>query len=169
MEVAVHPEALLQGADPAAAPDAQLVLRAPGMPELRVPLAAPPTSKPQIEVTVWSWTGMAEGGAPATASALLPPRPAKPANAMHGAPHASPPADEGDEAAAWLTQYIGMPVRLARYAGRPGGGGAPADDPRRREVDAQWAPPGSETAFADGFPFLLANEASGGRGAGLCC
>jgi uncharacterized protein YcbX len=30
----------------------------------------------------------------------------------------------------------------------------------RRQVDAEWAPIGTETAFADGFPCLLANEAS---------
>ena len=110
VEVAVVPEALLQGADPAAYPDAALVLRAPGMPEElkarrgglfggsqealaeilpsrsqlttalqagpaqhrippvlptplpgQVPLAPPADGKPQIEVTVWEWTGMAAG------------------------------------------------------------------------------------------------------------
>lgn len=71
-------------------------------------------------------------------------------------------ADEGDEAARWLSTYLGLPVRLARYAGQAGAPAPPAADPQRRAVDPDWAPPGSaaETAFADGFPFLLASEAS---------
>lgn len=73
-----------------------------------------------------------------------------------------PAADEGDAAAAWLSTYLGIPVRLARYAGQAGAPGAPADDPERRAVSPAWAPAGSEpeTAFSDGFPFLLANAAS---------
>ena len=69
-------------------------------------------------------------------------------------------ADEGDAAARWLSTYLGLPVRLARYAGAAGAAAPPGADPRRREVDPEWAPAGSgaEVAFCDGFPFLLANE-----------
>lgn len=53
-------------------------------------------------------------------------------------------------------------MRLARYAGQAGAPGAPDDDPQRRAVSPAWAPAGSEaeTAFSDGYPFLLANAAS---------
>ncbi|PSC71196.1 PITH domain-containing 1 [Micractinium conductrix] len=129
VEVAIVPDAVLQGADLAAHPDAKLVLRAPGMPELQVPLSvAPAVGKPSVPVTVWDWSGTA--------------------------------ADEGDAAAAWLSTYLGLPARLARYAGQAGAPGAPATDPARRQVDLDWAEEGAETAFADGFPFLLASEAS---------
>lgn len=72
-------------------------------------------------------------------------------------------ADEGDAAAEWFSKYLGLPCRLLRYAGQAGAAGMPADDPTgtRRQVDTEWAPAGAETAFADGFPFLLANEVAG--------
>lgn len=63
VEVAVWPETLLQGSDLAAYPDACLVLRAPSMPELRVPLAPPPPAgRRLVPVTVWAWSGQAAGG-----------------------------------------------------------------------------------------------------------
>jgi len=58
--------------------------------------------------------------------------------------------DAGDEAAEFLTGYLGSPVRLVRF------------DPRhRRASDPQWTP-GIEALnqFSDGFPWLLASEAS---------
>jgi len=64
--------------------------------------------------------------------------------------------DEGDEAAAWFTSYLGSPNRLVRYIGSEGG--AKAAD-AVRPTDPEFAP-GSETALSDGFPMLLANEAS---------
>lgn len=61
--------------------------------------------------------------------------------------------DQGDEAAAWLTAFLGKEVRLVRYAAAL----AP------RPVDAAWCGPSSraaEVAFADGFPLLVLGAAS---------
>ncbi|KIZ03006.1 hypothetical protein MNEG_4956 [Monoraphidium neglectum] len=80
-------------------------------------------------------------------------------------------ADEGDEAAAWLTSFLGKPVRLVRYLGSldpaasdaaatlaaealaAGEGAAGADagaaGALTREVDSQFVPWGAEVAFAD--------------------
>jgi uncharacterized protein YcbX len=58
--------------------------------------------------------------------------------------------DEGEEAARWLSEFIGKPLRLARF------------DPRgRRPSDPQWTG-GVETLnqFSDGFPWLLISQAS---------
>jgi hypothetical protein len=83
------------------------------------------------------------------------------------------PADEGDAAAQWFTQYLGFPTRLLRYSGQAGGPGSPTADPQRRQVEPEWGladGASSEVAFADGFPYLLANEVTslpthkGGRG-----
>eukprot|EP00892_Ulva_mutabilis_P000428 jgi/Ulvmu1/10386/UM061_0070.1 len=65
--------------------------------------------------------------------------------------------DEGDAAAEWFSTALGDPVRLVRYVG---GLATPDDDSSTiRDVSAEYAP-GHETAFADGFPILLATEAS---------
>ena len=54
-----------------------------------------------------------------------------------------PAHDQGDAAAAWLSAYVGQPVRLVRY---PTG----ADDPHR-VVEREWTRDQvHETAFADG-------------------
>jgi uncharacterized protein YcbX len=77
-------EALLGNLTPGAA----LVVAAPGMPELKVPLndpAAPVAESSIRRVEVWEWTGNA--------------------------------ADEGDEAADWFSRYLGKPVRLVRHIG----------------------------------------------------
>jgi uncharacterized protein len=58
--------------------------------------------------------------------------------------------DAGEEAAAFLTRYLGAPLRLVRF------------DPRRkRPSNPQWTP-GIEALnqFTDGFPWLLISEAS---------
>lgn len=64
-----------------------LVIRAPGMDELKVSLCRPPQSQSQSQtcdgVSVWEWSG----------SAL----------------------DEGDEASKWFTTYLGKPSRLVRF------------------------------------------------------
>eukprot|EP00884_Botryococcus_braunii_P010638 jgi/Botrbrau1/19576/Bobra.0035s0061.1 len=67
--------------------------------------------------------------------------------------------DEGDEAADWFSDFLGKRCRLARYIGKPGID-AVGLDRTRRTLDPNWVPSGGETAFADAFPFLLANEAS---------
>jgi uncharacterized protein YcbX len=58
--------------------------------------------------------------------------------------------DEGDIAADWFTRFAGVPLRLVRFP-----------DTAVRPVSRQYATlPGSTTAFADGFPLLLATEES---------
>jgi len=58
--------------------------------------------------------------------------------------------DAGDAAAEFLSGYLGSPVRLVRFDAR-----------RKRPSNAQWTP-GVEALnqFSDGFPWLLASEAS---------
>ena len=58
--------------------------------------------------------------------------------------------DAGDAAAHFLTSYLGSPVRLVRFDAR-----------RKRASNPQWTP-GIEALnqFSDGFPWLLASEAS---------
>ena len=55
----------------------------------------------------------------------------------------------GDVANDWISQVIERPVRLFYL-----------DDPTRRAVDPQYAGPDDRVSFADGYPLLLANEAS---------
>jgi len=58
--------------------------------------------------------------------------------------------DEGEAPAAWFSAFTGSPLRLVRFP-----------DDTRRPVSARYATiPGSTTAFADGFPLLLATEES---------
>jgi len=58
--------------------------------------------------------------------------------------------DEGDEAAAWFSAFLGRPLRLARF-----------DPAHRRASSAEWT--GGVTAlnrFSDGYPVLLISQAS---------
>lgn len=57
--------------------------------------------------------------------------------------------DCGDEAAGWLSNFLGQPLRLARMG---------ADF--SRPVKPKRARPGDQVSFADGAPFLLTTEAS---------
>jgi uncharacterized protein YcbX len=57
--------------------------------------------------------------------------------------------DCGDEAAGWLSRFLGLPLRLARM-----GAGF------HRPVKPKRAQPGDQVSFADGAPLLLAAEAS---------
>lgn len=71
-------------------------------------------------------------------------------------------ADEGDVAAAWLSAFLGKPVRLVRYLGSTAAAEAAADGSAPvvvRPTDADFVP-GGEVAFADGFPILLSSEES---------
>lgn len=131
------------------ASSATLTLSAPGVAgEVKVPLAI--AGQPKLRgAKVWAWSGMA--------------------------------ADEGDEAAAWLTALLGRPVRMVRYLGTldpaggeaaaslsaeavvAGGGAAGAQGASTalyRAVDESFVPWGSEVAFADGFPVLVAMSES---------
>ena len=58
--------------------------------------------------------------------------------------------DMGDTAAQWFSDFLGQKLRLVRF-----------DPDFRRVCDRQWTP-GKEgiTQFADGFPILVASEAS---------
>jgi hypothetical protein len=97
-------------------------------------------------------------------------------------------ADEGDEAAAWLTSFLGKPVRLVRYLGSldpaasdaaatlaaealaAGEGAAGADagaaGALTREVDSQFVPWGAEVAFAGAWRGKSAMKARLGFGRG---
>lgn len=57
--------------------------------------------------------------------------------------------DEGDDLAAWVSDYLGMEARLVRMA-----------DGFVRPVDPTYAPPNTPVGFADGFPLLLVSDAS---------
>ena len=66
--------------------------------------------------------------------------------------------DEGDVAAAWVSEALGQPCRLVRYAGNtptfPEAAAAV-----NRPTDPTYAA-GGQVAFADGFPVLVATEES---------
>lgn len=58
--------------------------------------------------------------------------------------------DQGDEAAAWLTQWLGLPCRLVWQP-----------DGARRRVDQRYATSGDDVvSFADGFPLLVCSRSS---------
>lgn len=58
--------------------------------------------------------------------------------------------DAGDEAAAWLREVLGEPLRLVRIA-----------DEAHRRLDPEWVDdPEPQTGFADGYPFLLTTRPS---------
>ena len=57
--------------------------------------------------------------------------------------------DAGDEAAEWLSQFLGTQCRLVYMP-----------EPTHRQIDTRYADHGDITSFADGFPFLLTTEAS---------
>jgi uncharacterized protein YcbX len=53
----------------------------------------------------------------------------------------------GAEADAWISEFLGMPARLAYM-----------DDACARPVNPDYAKPGDEVSFADAFPLLLISE-----------
>ncbi|CAA9556911.1 MAG: Flavodoxin reductases (ferredoxin-NADPH reductases) family 1 [uncultured Thermomicrobiales bacterium] len=57
--------------------------------------------------------------------------------------------DQGDGIAAWLSAFLGLPVRLARMA-----------EDHVRQVDQTYARPDDQTGFSDGYPILLVTEES---------
>lgn len=57
--------------------------------------------------------------------------------------------DEGDDVAAWVSDYLGAAVRLVRMA-----------DGFVRPADTTYAPPNTPVGFADAFPLLLVSDAS---------
>jgi uncharacterized protein len=58
----------------------------------------------------------------------------------------------GDEAALWLSDLIGEPVRLVFL-----------DDPAQRQVDRRYSRDGDRVSFADQYPLLLTSEESLGE------
>jgi len=100
--------------------DEDLIVRAPGMPELRTPLdAARLDAAPAVDTKVWR-------------------------DAAYG-------LDTGEEAAAWFSEFLGLPARLLRF-----------DPARERIVDPGYTDStgGATTFFADGFPLLVIGQAS---------
>ncbi|MCW8825091.1 MAG: MOSC domain-containing protein [Gammaproteobacteria bacterium] len=57
--------------------------------------------------------------------------------------------DGGDEAAEWLSQFLGEPSRLVYFP-----------ENELRQVDPNFANVGERTAFSDGFPILLISQPS---------
>ena len=57
--------------------------------------------------------------------------------------------DAGDEAAAWLSDCLGQPLRLVRI-----------DESVPRLANPEWAGPSQPVAFSDGYPLLLISRAS---------
>ncbi|WP_067519198.1 MOSC domain-containing protein [Endozoicomonas ascidiicola] len=57
--------------------------------------------------------------------------------------------DAGDQPAEWFSRLLGLRCRLVYQP-----------DEAIRVTDPQFSNPGDHTSFADGFPFLLTNEAS---------
>jgi uncharacterized protein YcbX len=92
-----------------------LLLTAPGMPRLEIPLGA---ARPSRDFTVWRFSGAG--------------------------------TDLGLEAATWLTALLASPVRLIEWR-----------DDEFRAGSPSYAPEGSSAGrFTDGYPLLLATEAS---------
>ena len=60
-----------------------------------------------------------------------------------------PAVDMGDAAAAWFSDVIGASCRLVFMGERS-----------RREVDPDYARPGDEVSFADGYPLLVTSKSS---------
>jgi uncharacterized protein len=58
-------------------------------------------------------------------------------------------AAAGPEADAWFSKALGRTVRLVHL-----------DDPMRRPTNIEFSEPGDRVSFADGYPLLLATEAS---------
>ncbi len=57
--------------------------------------------------------------------------------------------DSGDEAAEWISRFLGITCRLAFFP-----------ENEFRQVDLSYAQVGDQTAFSDGFPLLLISQAS---------
>lgn len=94
-----------------------LVVTAPGMPELRTPLAGD-ASADKMAATVWKDTVDA--------------------------------IDTGAASAAWFTDYLGTPAKLARFA-----------PDARRACSRKWTGElDASTHFADGYPLLVIGQAS---------
>lgn len=111
--------------------EADLVLSATGMPELTVPWSTGSQSLPQVNVRIWKQDTQG--------------------------------FDEGDAVAQWLSQFLGLPCRLLRVHPDAHRTASPPHVNAWLEHNADWAdgfPASHEFGFADGFPFLIANQGS---------
>ncbi|GAQ87885.1 hypothetical protein KFL_003850060 [Klebsormidium nitens] len=130
VETALPPEAIEEGAWKPLPPDAALSLKAPGMGPLQISLA-----------TLNSGGGfLSRVFGTSTLPRLVE------ASVWEWAGQA---LDEGDDAAAWFSDYLDRPCRLVRFA----------PDVNKRDVDPTYAS-GYTTQFTDGFPYLVASEPS---------
>ncbi len=109
----------------------QMVLNAPGVPALTISLAPAQAQEPQVPVQVWS-----------------------------GKPLGAPVSDEADE---WFTQVLGQPCRLLRLHPESQRRVSPEFPQNWQLRHEDWKPLQTlehTFAFADGFPFLITNQAS---------
>lgn len=120
--VSLPPEALLATGWGKLQPGAALVVSASGMSQLQVPLTDP--AAPAAPAQLKNVTVWEWSGVA---------------------------ADEGDEAAAWFSKFLGQPVRLVRHLHSSG---LPQTV---RPTDPEFAP-GHAVKFADGYPLLVSCE-----------
>jgi len=121
----------------------RVTLDAPGMPQIALPMKQcrqseqGDRSKNIVDVSVWNWKGKA--------------------------------LEVSKEVSAWISGYLKTPAKIIRYSGgyltmtegvHAQNDTNNDDDEHRRFVDTNWAPPGNEIAFPDGFPFLLTTQKS---------
>ncbi|PNH06438.1 MOSC domain-containing protein 2, mitochondrial [Tetrabaena socialis] len=66
-------------------------------------------------------------------------------------------ADEGDDAAAWFSRYLGVAARLVRYLGSGGGVQQQEALPLVRTTEPEFAVD-YEVRFSDGYPMLLVTQ-----------
>lgn len=111
--------------------DGNLTLDAPGMPTAHIPTGAPSRDAAPIDVRIWRSNTLG--------------------------------ADEGDEAAAWFSAFLQTPCRLLHVHPKAQRLASPEHVHawRSRHGDlAPAVPPRHAFGFADGFPFLVANQQS---------
>ncbi len=107
-----------------------LFLNAPEMPTLRISLRSPEAQRPAVPLKIWNSPTLGQ--------------------------------DEGELAGRWFSDYLGLPCRL--YRTHPEA--RRIVDPRRvtewraRNAVPEIFPEEHLVGFADGFPFLIANQAS---------
>lgn len=117
----------------------ELSIRAPGMPELRTPLAAAALIDALTGASSGTLAGMPSGkpGAVTKVQTVVW------NDTAHG-------LDTGDASAAWFSHFLGVPARLLRF-----------DPSTERGVDPNYTGSFSATTqFADGFPLLVIGQAS---------
>lgn len=111
--------------------NADLVLSATGMPDISVPWSTGSQRPSQIQVRIWQQDTLG--------------------------------FDEGDAVAQWLSQFLGLSCRLLRVHPDAHRTASPPHVDAWLKHNTDWAdgfPASHEFGFADGFPFLIANQGS---------